>query len=195
MKKKIASSVCLLLVMFGMFYYFNVYTSVHEINIHADYVTYDTEEELSNEADIILYGSPEDKFENREHVNKFTNNGSLSDFYTITNFKVKEVIKNSTTLTINKSDSFKVIEPIGMLQEIDGIKYLEMDSYKAMDKDTRYVIYLKYNGSNGYSIINMSNGKFDMDETNSFNSIETSENEKHSEFKESIINKYSKFIN
>ncbi len=193
LKKKITLSICLLVMIFGGLYYFTIYSTVHEIKIHADYVTYNTEDQLSNDADIILYGTPKDKFEDREHVNKFQN-GTLLDFYTLTDFNVQEVIKNSTTLTINKSDSFKVIEPAGMIQEIDGKKILEMDAYKPMNQDNNYVIFLKNNGIGGYSIINMSNGAFNMDETKSSISSEGIDNEKHSEIKKSVKKKYSKFI-
>lgn len=192
MKIKISLSVCMLLILLSGIYYFKVYSSVKEINIDADYITYNTEEELSKAADIILYGSPRDDFEEREHVNKFMDDGSLGDTYTLTNFEVLAVIKNSTELTINKKDFFKVIEPIGLLQEIDGKKYLEFDSYKAMNKNIEYVIYLQYNGFNGYSIINMSNGKFDI---NDLNKEKYTGNDEHFILGKTIIEKYSKYLN
>lgn len=190
MKKKfgiILSSCLLMLAIVGGIYYFNIYNSVTEISVHASYVTYDSEKELSDAADIILYGYPIDKFEERKHVNKYMSDGSLYDFYTLTKFEVKKVIKNSTELTINKKDLFDVIEPVGFIQEADGKKIFEIDSYKAMKEKNNYLVFLKSNNKGGYGIINMSNGKFILDDKNNMKEND----DKNLKLKNEVIKKYS----
>jgi archaellum component FlaF (FlaF/FlaG flagellin family) len=191
MKKKfgVFASICLFaLLVAGGIYYFKYYNSIKEINIDGNFVTYDSEKELNDAADIILYGSPVNKFEDREHVNKKNADGVLKDFYTITKFKVKKILKNSTSQQININDLFNIIEPITLIQEIDGKKIIQIDSYNAMEESNKYIVYLKSNGNGGYSVINMSNGKFNMDKD------EKTDDGKHMEIKNDIIKKYSKDI-
>jgi hypothetical protein len=153
--------------------------------MNASYITYNTEKEMNDSADIILYGSPIDKFEDRKHVNTYINNGKLSDFYTITKFKVKKVLKNSSSLSINNSDLFDIIEPISIVQEFDGKKILTMESYEAMVENNRYIVYIKSNNMGGYSVINMSNGKFNQSQN------EKENDQKHLNLKKEVLNKYS----
>jgi len=188
MKKKFSiflGSCLLFLVVGGGIYYFNVYKSVKEISLDANYIAYNSEKELSNAADIILYGTPIDKFEDRKHVNEYMSDGSLADFYTLTKFKVKKVIKNYTSLNINQTDWFDIIEPIGIVQQIDGKKIIERESYKAMEENNNYLVFLKSNGMGGYSVINMSNGKFNIDKDSN------SDDKTHLDLKKEVLNKYS----
>jgi hypothetical protein len=207
-KKKIGyfiSAFLITLIISGGIYYYSVYNSVKTITIHGNYIKDNTEEELNERADIILYGSPVDKFEEREHVNIKNEYGVIADYYTLTNFKVKKVLKNITSLQINKKDLFSVIEPIGFIQEFDGKKIISMDSYEAMVENTNYIIYLKSNNRGGYSIINFSNGKFNMDvdintdnsqlnKLKSTNSLDIIEFKTHLDMKKDIVSKYSKTI-
>ena len=188
-------STCLLtLIISGGIYYYNVYNSIKVIDIHANYVTYDTEEALNNNADIILYGSPVNKFEDREHVNRENKDGYIEDFYTITEFNVEKVLKNSTTLQINEKDLFNIIEPIGLVQQIGGKKVLQMNSYESMEENTKYIVYLKSNKNGGYSVINMANGRFNMDEdlSTDYNKLtpDSLDNSKHIDIKKDVIEKY-----
>ncbi|MDF2801144.1 MAG: hypothetical protein K0S61_1047 [Anaerocolumna sp.] len=128
-------------------------------------------------------------------ISQTANMESLADFYTIANFSINSVIKNMTTLTLNESDSIGINEPVTMIQQFDGKKYLAKDEYETMNVGTNYVIYLKDNGIYGYSIINRTNGSFNMDETNASRDITNTEDIKHSEFKKAILDKYSKFLN
>lgn len=191
MKKKIAvfASVFLsVLFIIGGIYYVKYYNSIKEIKVDGNYVKYDTEESLNDAADIILYGTPANKFEDRKHVNKKNDDGVLKDFYTITEFKVKKVLKNSTTLQINKNDLFNIIEPTTLIQEIDGKKIIQINSYKAMEESNNYIVYLKSNDEGEYSVINMSNGKFNMDK------VEKTSNNEHNEIKNNVMKKHLKNI-
>ena len=167
----------------GAGYYFKVYKSEKVISIEANYKHYDSEKELSNAADIILYGSPVDKFEDREHVNKYIGN-DISDFYTLTKFKINKVLENSTALNLKTSEVFDVIEPIGVVQTSTGKEILKFAFYDAMEHNEKYIVYLKSNGIGGYSVLNMNNGKFNVSKNDS-NGDKTHEN-----FKNDILKKY-----
>jgi len=140
---------------------------------------------MSGVADVVIYGSPVDKFEDRKFVNKYQE-GILADFCTITKFKVKSVIKNSTGLNIGKGDLFDVIEPLTFIDDEHGKRMLELVGYKAMVQKVKYVVYLKNNGQGGYGVINMSNGKFNMDNDSE------DDDYTHISMKKEILDRYSK---
>ncbi len=191
MNKKVILILCFAILAFGIsagIYYFKVYHSVKDIVLDCNYVTYNSEQELDNAADIILYGTPVDEFDKRQHVNNYINGDVLSDFYTLTKFNVMKVIKAPQDLKIKKSDIFDVIEPIGVKQDKDGIKILKPDAYESLQLGEKYIIYLKSNGKDGYSIINMNNGKFNVLHD------EKQDDQKHIELKKSVIAKKAKLI-
>lgn len=89
---------------------------------------------------------------------------------------------------------FNIIEPIGLVQQIGGKKVLQMNSYESMEENTKYIVYLKSNNNGGYSVINMANGKFNMDEdlSTDYNKLtpDSLDNSKHIDIKKDVIEKY-----
>jgi hypothetical protein len=91
MEKKIIVSISVFLVCLiavGGVYYFktNRNKPIKEISVSASYKGYHSEKEMNDDAVIILYGSPVDKFEDRKFVNNYSD-GFICDFYTLTKFK------------------------------------------------------------------------------------------------------------
>jgi len=193
MKKKTVISISIFIICLGTLggVYYKIHNLVKKpvkvISLQCSYAAYDSEAEMNDASDIILYGFSVDKFEDRKHVNK-NSEGILSDFYAIAKFKIKRVIKNPTGLNIGKGDLFNVIEPLTFIDDEHGKRILEIEGYAAMEKDNNYMIYLGNNGMGGYSVLNMANGKFNMD-----NDSEDSDS-RHLNMKKDILISYSKVL-
>jgi hypothetical protein len=54
-----------------------------------------------------------------------------------------------------------------------------------MVENNRYIVYIKSNNMGGYSVINMSNGKFNQSQN------EKENDQKHLNLKKEVLNKYS----
>lgn len=147
-------------------------TTIREVITEVNYETYETVEELDNGADVILIGSPTKEFEEREHVIKFTEpnglitNKHISDYYTLSEIKVKKILKEDSRLqTKLNGDLLKVIEPLAIVDYGEEKVKLMREGYTEMKKNSRYIIFLKKNTNGDYSVINMSKGKFNLDDT------------------------------
>lgn len=58
----------------------------------------------------------------------------------------------------------EVIEPVGIITEADKQQTkVTTDGYRELKQGRRYIMFLKNSGMGGYSIINMNNGKFNLD--------------------------------
>lgn len=76
---------------------------------------------MSSGAELIVIASPTEDFKNREHKSTFYKSGKakvLQDIYTLTDIKIDKVIKGPS----NIPDTIKIVEPIGLLQEYNGLK-------------------------------------------------------------------------
>ncbi|MFB7157313.1 hypothetical protein [Lysinibacillus sp. NPDC056232] len=136
--------------------------SIRTVDIHARYVEYDTADKLHQDADIVLVASPIDDFANREHHSTEFEDGTLQDFYTLTNLNVERIIKQPEG--INIGSQMQVIEPVSIITEADKQQTkVAADGYREMKQGKRYIVFLKNNGMGDYSVINMNNGKFNLD--------------------------------
>ncbi|MFC9542487.1 hypothetical protein ACFTQ7_21835 [Lysinibacillus sp. NPDC056959] len=136
--------------------------SIRTVDIQANYIGYETADELSQGADIILVASPIDDFTNREHRSTKFEDGTLQDFYTLTKLNIERIIKQPEG--INIGSQMEVIEPVGIITEADKQQTkVTTDGYREMKQGRRYIMFLANNGMGGYSIINMNNGKFNLD--------------------------------
>ncbi|MDR4999720.1 hypothetical protein [Brevibacillus parabrevis] len=136
--------------------------TVETISLEAHYITYNSAEEL-DKADLILIGTPIADFSEREHQTSYYFDGSLEDFYTNTEIQVEKIIKSPNDFELDNSDTFSVIEPVGLV-EMDGAKKVTIDGYREMKKGEKYIMFLNKNAYGKYSIINNDLGKFNLDE-------------------------------
>lgn len=178
----------LCLATIGGVYFFKIHNNsdpIKEIIVEGNYAGYDSETKMSIAADLILYGSPVDNFEDSKHVNNYSD-GILADFYTLTKFKIKNIIKKTAGLNIKKGNILDVLEPLTLIDDNNGKRILEIEGYKPMEKGTNYVIYLKKNDVGDYCVINMSNGRFNIDNDSD------NMNSRHKAIKDDVLLRYSK---
>lgn len=136
--------------------------SMRTVDIQANYIGYETADKLSQGADIILVASPIDDFTNRDHQSTKYEDGTLQDFSTLTKLNIERIIKQPEG--INIGSQMEVIEPVSIITEADKQQTkVTVGGYREMKQGRRYIMFLKNNGMGGYSIINMNNGKFNLD--------------------------------
>ena len=167
---------------------------MREVSLSAKYLGYATVDELDADAQIIITGSPTEDFLNRKHVDTRYPDGTSQDFHTLTSVQVDEIIKKPTDLKLEVGQLFPVIEPVGIIgEEVKGggkkIK-INIEGYQEMKKDKKYIIFLKSNGLGGFSVINMNEGKFNVDGTDP-DDLGKEHTEKKEKLKKEVLSKYA----
>lgn len=159
-KKTLFLTAAVILSLLAAYYYFAIYKSISNISLEGDYKGYSTEQSLSEAAELIVVASPTQDFGDRVHKTTFyPKTNALQDIYTLTNINIEKVIKGPSNIDKNIS----IVEPIGLVQEIDGLKKISIESYTEMKKGNKYIIFLRKNTYGDYSVINMQFGKFNLD--------------------------------
>lgn len=69
-------------------------------------------EELDAVADLIIIASPSKAFMDREHKVTFFDDGTIQDYYTLTEVQVEKVIKAPNDFYLSKNTTIKIIEPV-----------------------------------------------------------------------------------
>ena len=164
-KKFSVKNKIIILIAFGSFlclslYYFGVYNSISDVKIESNYISYDDISKLDKESDLIIIGNTIQDFEDREHQATYFDDGTLEDFYSITNVKVHKVFKRVDE--IKNGDYLNIIEPASIIQTVQGKQRLLRDDYRPLEKNKQYILFLKKNDNGQYSIINMNLGKLDL---------------------------------
>ncbi|MBJ6362414.1 hypothetical protein ACFOQM_14095 [Paenibacillus sp. GCM10012307] len=151
-------------ILCAMIYYTTVYSAVNEKVIVAPalYLSYHSAEELFQEADLIVIGSTEQAFRDREHMNSpLASKGPLQDFYTVTTVNVDRVIKGQ----ISENTEIRVGEPVSYSQGLDGISKITRPNYKELQKGSKYLLFLKKNDKGCYFVMSGNLGKYNIDRT------------------------------
>ncbi|CAM3309258.1 MULTISPECIES: hypothetical protein [Saccharibacillus] len=148
------------LISLSTYYYFAVYNSVKYVSASASFMGYSNVEDLTESADLVLKVTPTSNFWDREHVITNYDDGAVQDFYTLTETKVNEVFKGD----IEQLSNLKFIEPISMIQTLKGKYKINIEGYQELEQGKEYIVFLGKNDAGQYSIINMDNGKFAVEE-------------------------------
>jgi len=155
-----------------------------KVNLDAGYIGFGDLDALEEHSDIIAVGTPVLPFEERENTTSRYDDGVMQDFATITDFAVDTVIKDPGQIVQNGQVTF--YEPIAFADRMDGSKALfSIADYRELQYGNRYVVFLSDNGHNGYGIINMNNGTFNMDKSD-----RTSGDPTHHKLMTQIFGKY-----
>ncbi|WP_342438207.1 hypothetical protein NSS79_02845 [Paenibacillus sp. FSL L8-0436] len=159
------------------------------INMDANYILFNDVNQLDQAADLILVGSPTMDFPEREHITTYFGDGAIQDFYTLTDLKIDKILKGPQDFNLATSQSLKIIEPIGYAKPEKKENKITREEYSELEKGEKYIIFLMQNDQGQYVVINVNNGKFNLNETEvSFAS--DSENVKHEKIKKEVFSKY-----
>lgn len=161
------------------------------INFDANYITFPDANALDVAADLILIGTPTQNFEEREHRTTYFDDGTVQDFYTLTDIQVEKVIKSNDSFELDSTGHLKVLEPIGYLKPETKETKVTRENYEELESGEKYIIFLKKNAEGTYAVINLNLGKFDLNSTTKLQSASSEEEKKYEEFKASVIDKYN----
>ncbi|MFT9819896.1 hypothetical protein [Lysinibacillus sp. NPDC056185] len=173
---------------------------IETVVTHGSYIAYDAESQLFNDAELVVMAKTDKKFEDREHVVKYisSNNESdaglppvIEDFYTKTPITISKLLKQDESSSITENDNLTIIEPISY----DEQKKLSIENYAELTDGEMYILYLKKNTFGEYSIINMNNGRFNLESNDKIQSISEHgheiDKEKHEEMKSDVVKRFA----
>lgn len=131
-------------------------------NLEASYIGFGNLDDLEKHSDIIVVGTPVLPFEERKNATSHYEDGVMESFATITEFTADTVLKDPDQVVRDGQVTF--YEPIAFTERTDGAKALfSIADYRELQYGNRYLVFLADNGHNGYGVINMNNGTFNMD--------------------------------
>lgn len=131
------------------------------IDTQADYISYDNYDALKAASDLVAIVMPQRDFQKNRSTTTYNTDGTIMDFSSSASVRILKVIKGDN---IKPGDLIDLIEPVGVVYEDRLYKKLTTEGYSEMLKNRPYVVYLKKNSFGDLSVINMSNGKFDLNE-------------------------------
>ena len=146
-----------------VYYYLAIYNSYHFVEIYASYKSYQSVNEMYNDADLVVLAKPAKNFIDRDHHSNYYNlsKTAIGGFYTNTEINIEKILKDPSEVP----KTLTIIEPVTLIQGLNGKTELSYENYKPMKKNSPYVIFMRKNTFGNYSVINMQNGKFNMDKT------------------------------
>ncbi|WP_143536123.1 hypothetical protein [Saccharibacillus sp. O23] len=142
---------------------------------------------------MIVVAETRTRFEDREHVLNYTERDearsdlppALSGFCTKTPITLRKILKQPTADTIREQEELEILEPAALIKQEQGIQKVTMENYREIEPGSKYILYLKANTNGDYAVINMNNGKFDL-ENDSAQTKRLEENEEEQEIHERL---------
>ncbi|KQO10934.1 hypothetical protein [Paenibacillus sp. Leaf72] len=136
-------------------------SQMREMEMSVRYEVYDSLKALEQAADLIIIGAPIHSFDERDQNSAYYSDGTLQDFYTLSQVGIFKIIKQPAEWADAKQ--MEIVEPVSIITEPDGIKTkVKAAGYNEMASQQKYIIFLKKNSMGQYAILNMNNGKFEI---------------------------------
>lgn len=126
----------------------------------------------------------------REHKVTFFEDGTIQDYYTLTEVQVDKVIKAPNNFHLSKNNTIKIIEPVGIVKRSTGKRKLVTNDYEELKGKSSYIMFLQQNSMGQYAIINNNLGKFNLDNKDPLDIGEKKSSEA-TKFKDDVLQKYS----
>lgn len=144
----------ILLLGFSGYIYINLKTDF--VSFDANYPIYHSAEELENDSDLIVIGSPKSM---RNYVLK-DEIGIVEEGYTVTDFEIDNIISQRMDENITKKIS--VLEPyfdyeLSLKQKLVlqvGTQIIKTEEYEPMIKNNQYLLFLRYVSEEDKYVIN-----------------------------------------
>ncbi|MEC0180655.1 hypothetical protein P4H61_03980 [Paenibacillus peoriae] len=161
-----------------------------KISLEASYIDYKTVSELDSNAELIVIGTPLQEFDDRQHIVTSFEDGTIQDFYTLTNIKIDKVIKSPEGTALNVEEPLSIVEPISYIDDAGGKKKIAYEDYTELKQNEKNIIFLKKNTQGQYSVINMDLGKFAIEPSSQSPSSSVDKQDSKEQFRESVLEKY-----
>lgn len=168
---------------------------VETISISGSYIGYYSEGGLYQSADLVVIARTDKSFEEREHIVRYMDDlepKALEEFYSRTPITIQEVIKKPTDSTIIKNDTINLIEPVVLMKDNNRVQKLTTENYLEIKEHHMYLLYLKETRNGNFSVINMSSGRFNLEQEEEIDG--DYEMAKHKMLKPRVLSKYQSLI-
>ncbi|MEB2299363.1 hypothetical protein LAV72_06965 [Lysinibacillus xylanilyticus] len=152
-----------LIIFLSLLLIMNIKKPLPVVQVEANEITFDTPEKLDAAADLIMIASPSKDFMDREHKVTFFDDGTIEDYYTLTEVQVEKIIKATNNFNLPKNNTFSIIEPVGIVERSIGKRKLVTNNYVELKQKSSYIMFLQQNSMGQYGIININLGKFNLD--------------------------------
>lgn len=189
-KHVITLTVVGLIIFLSLLLIMNIKKPLPVVQVEANEITFDTPEKLDAAADLITIASPSKDFMDREHMLTFFDDGTIEDYYTLTEVQVDKVIKAPDNFNLPKNNSFSIIEPVGIVERSTGKRKLVTNNYVELKEKSSYIMFLQQNSMGQYGIINNNLGKFNLDNKDPLDIGEKKSSEA-TKFKDDVFQIYS----
>jgi hypothetical protein len=197
LKKWIFISTMITALIIGIYFVPNNNHPIETINLSANYIEANTFAELEAMADLVVVASSEQPFLQRNHIIKQMKDSkgndlpAIMDMFTRTEIVIEKVIKQPTSENFTTHDKLVIIEPI----TYDSMKKTKITiaHYKEMKENQSYIIFLAKNTYGNYSVINMNNGKYNLETLKRIGSVSNLVS-KHQNLAKEIVNNYKNIL-
>ncbi|MGE7946449.1 hypothetical protein [Lysinibacillus sp. NPDC093688] len=189
-KRVITLTVVALIIFLSLLLIMNIKKPLPVVQVDANEITFDTPEKLDAAADLIIIASPSKDFMDREHKVTFFDDGTIEDYYTLTEVQVDKIIKAPDNFNLPKNNSFSIIEPVGIVERSTGKRKLVTNNYAELKEKSSYIMFLQQNSMGQYGIINNNLGKFNLDNKDPLD-IGEKKSSDAKKFKDDVLRKYS----
>lgn len=167
---KIAAHIIVLaLIVVGSLFIYNRKSeeeaSIKTISVTASIAGYSNLTDMENASDIIIIANPKEEFINRESVATHFSDGEIQDFYSFVDLNIEKIIKNESTLNLEKDKTMQVIEPVAIMDRDNKKTKLTIENYVEMQAGTSYLLFIVQTLPGIYSIVNFDNGRFIVNES------------------------------
>lgn len=184
---KLISIVILSIIFLGLTLAYVTFPS-NEVRVQSNVVQYETLDKLTDEADLIIFGTMEKDFSSFKPTITYNPEGRMDDFYTVTDVKINKVYKGIF------NQKYVPVSQVAVLK--DSLTKLNKDmiideNYSIMEKNKKYILFLKkVENYNFYSIISVYQGKYNIDGLDMNEDKFAGESDTYKKLKKEIIEKY-----
>jgi hypothetical protein len=154
-------------------------------------VTFNSAEELEKSADLIVIGTPSQALLQTQAVVQLDPGGFVADAYSPTAFNIKSVVKGPKL-----PQSITVIQGAALVTSLrfPGSYIRIIDQYSPMQKGSNYLLFLKKIDGEMYSILSVTQGKFNIDGTDKEEQTLRKSSEQHANLKSKVMSKYKSAV-
>jgi hypothetical protein len=165
---------------------------VRDVNIEGDHIEFSNLQNLYNFSQLVVIGSPTKDFKDREQKSTFFPDGTLEDFYSVSNIKIEKILKAPNDFDKNTT-SLDIVEPVALVENGLGKEKFMRDSYTELKKGSKYIIYLTKNIYNRYTV-NGFDARFNLEGTDPEDEGKEGVKEHKKELKKEIEAKYQELF-
>lgn len=165
---------------------------IKTVSVSTNYLKFENVDALDTAADLVVIGEATQDFSKRKHMTTYFDDGTtLQDFYTLTEIKVDQVLKESDDISKAADGlTLEIVEPLALVQNAGETIKLTHENYTELQKGEKTVIFLKKNTFGQYSIFNQNLGKFSLNSSGTSKALIGDEAAEYNTFKSDVLKKY-----